>query len=398
LATVADRHVPRKGSFRLLTAGFGALLVLMVALAGISIFTLQRHQAQLDKVVGERMTKVSLALTMRKASRERTLSLLRLLLLDDPFDRDEEWMAFNGYGAEFAQARLSLLASPLSDAERSLLEEQGALTGKAIMVQLQVIDLINAGQIEPASRLLSQAAIPSQQAVIAKVDAFDQLQRQAADQARFQASVQLDHARTLILLLGGSALVIGLAIAVMVTRTVRERGAHDAYLATHDPLTGLPNRTLLMDRLHHAINRAERQQSLAGLLFIDLDRFKVINDSYGHAAGDQVLLTVSERVSQQLRKSDTLARLSGDEFVALLEELPTTESVELTAQRIVDSCALPVMVGALEIPISVSVGIALYPRHGRTRDELLSHGDTAMYRSKQHGRNRWHVYEGGAGS
>lgn len=385
----------RKSSFSLLVVGFGALVVLMAAMIATSLVTMQRHQAQLDRVVGERMVKVALALEMRKMSRERTMSLTRLLLLDDPFERDEEWMHFNAHGAAFANARTMLLEAPLSPAERALLDEQGRLTGHAIVHQRQVVELIESGDRPQAAEVLATAAIPAQNAVIAKVDEFDRLQRSQADQSRLQASVQLDRARSLILLLGGAAVLVGVAIAVVVIRTVRERGARDAYLATHDPLTGLPNRTLLMDRLRHAIHRAERQQALVGLMFIDLDRFKAINDSFGHAAGDKVLITVASRVDGQLRKSDTLARLSGDEFVALLEELPDTASIESTAQRIVDSCAAPVRVDDHDIPVSVSVGIALYPQHGRSYDELLSRGDTAMYLSKQAGRNRWQVYEGG---
>lgn len=390
-----DPAPQRKSSFSLLVIGFGALLVLMLALVATSLFTLQRHQARLDHVVGERMAKVSLALDMRKMARERTLSLTRLLLLEDPFERDEEWMRFNALGAAFADARLSLLDSPLSQAERRLLDEQGKLTGQAVIHQREVVALIQAGDTARAAHELARAAIPTQNAVIAKVDAFDRLQRNLADEARQQASKQLDRARSLILLLGTGAVLVGIAITVVVIRTVRERGAKDAYLATHDPLTELPNRTLLMDRLRHAIDRAERQQTRVGLMFIDLDRFKVINDSYGHAAGDRVLNTIARRVGQQLRKGDTLARLSGDEFVVLLEEVPEVASVQASAQRIVDTCAEPVPLGALQIPISVSVGIALFPEHGRSFDELLSHGDNAMYRSKQQGRNRWQIYDGG---
>ena len=105
---------------------------------------------------------------------------------------------------------------------------------------------------------------------------------------------------------------------------------------------------------------------------------------------------MAERITRQLRKSDTLGRLSGDEFVVLLEEVQNIESAELTAQRIVDSCAESMQLADQRIPISVSVGIALYPEHGRTEDELLSHGDSAMYRSKQHGRNGWQIYVEGA--
>jgi len=384
----------RRGSLRLLTAGFGTLLVLMSALVFIGLFTLQRHQNQLDLVVSDRMTKVAYALEMRKAARERTLSLLRLLLTRDAFERDAEWMRFNSHGAEFARARTQLSAMRLSPREHLLLDQQGRLTAVAVPMQRRVVQLIEQDDLAAAGQLLANESIPAQNAVIAKVDEFDQLQRNAAFAAQLRATTRLSHARTLILVLGIGGLCIGLAIAITVTRVVRQRGDHDAYLATHDPLTGLPNRTLLMDRLQHALERCERHGGNLALLFIDIDRFKHINDSFGHAIGDQVLLVAAGRIAGQLRRSDTLARLSGDEFVALLDDAGDRSQVEVTAQRVVDICSAPVPAGEQQVPLSVSVGIALYPQHGRSCDELLSHGDTAMYVSKQAGRNRWQVYEG----
>jgi diguanylate cyclase (GGDEF)-like protein len=364
----------------------------MVALVLVSLDGLKEHQAQLDQVVHERMAKAALGFTMQKYARERSLSLMRLIVLDDPFERDEEWMRFNGHAAKFIEARQALLNMPLAESELRLLEEQGTLTGLAVPVQNRIIELIDQGSLREAGELLASQAIPMQNAVIAKVDEFDRLQRQAADQARIDASNKLERTRTLALLLGTGAVALGAVIAVMVIRVVRERGERDAYLATHDSLTGLPNRTLLMDRLEQAIRRSERSRECLGLMFLDVDRFKAINDNYGHAAGDHVLRVLAERVHKLLRKSDTFARLSGDEFVVLLDEVEDRDAVLATAERVVQACHQPVPLGTQIIPASVSIGVALYPEHGRNADELLSHSDSAMYQSKAQGRDRCQVY------
>jgi diguanylate cyclase (GGDEF)-like protein len=379
-------------SLLLLIGGFGALLALMIALMVASLEGLQRHQSELDQVVSEHMNKAGLAFTMQKFARERSLSLMRLTVLDDPFERDEEWMRFNGHAARFAEARLQLLDLTLTEQELELLEDQGSLTRVAVPLQLKIIALIEQESYDDAARLLANQAIPAQNAVIAKVDQFDRLQREAAMQARADASTQVARSRNLVLVLGSGAVALGALIAMMVIRVVRERGARDAYLATHDSLTGLPNRALLMDRLEQAIRRSERNQTQLGLLFIDVDRFKSINDTFGHAAGDHVLRVLTHRVQGLLRKSDTLARLSGDEFVVLLEPVEDQAAVLGTAERVVTACRQPVILKDQIIPASVSVGVAVYPAHGRDADELLSHGDSAMYVSKEQGRDRCEVY------
>lgn len=384
-------------SLLLLIGGFGALLALMIALVVVSLEGIEQHQARLDLVVSERMTKAGLAFNMQKYARERSLSLMRLIVLQDPFERDAEWMRFNGHAARFAEARLQLLKLPLGDREQALLAQQGTLTSSALPLQNRVIELIEQDVLGEAAELLANQAIPAQNAVIAKVDEFDRLQREAADLARQDASQALSRTRTLILVLGSGAVLLGGVIAVLVIRVVRERGARDAYLATHDPLTDLPNRTLFMDRLEQAIRRSERSNEPLGILFVDVDKFKSVNDDFGHAAGDHVLRTLAQRVQQLLRKSDTFARLSGDEFVVLLDRVEDRQAVIGTAQRIVDACRQPVALHNRIIPASVSVGIAVYPEHGLTADELLRHGDCAMYQSKARGRNRCEVYSAASG-
>lgn len=165
-------------------------------------------------------------------------------------------------------------------------------------------------------------------------------------------------------------------------------------IAQFDPLTGLPNRELLRDRMEQAIRSARRlDQTFLGVLFVDLDHFKKINDTYGHATGDAVLVEASKRLRACLRESDTVARLGGDEFVALLCSLRGTEDTAIVAERILDACSRPIMVSDNVFQISASVGVAVWPADGQNVDELLQNADTAMYSSKGEGRNTLRFYD-----
>ncbi|WP_332877629.1 sensor domain-containing protein [Massilia sp. S19_KUP03_FR1] len=155
------------------------------------------------------------------------------------------------------------------------------------------------------------------------------------------------------------------------------------FMAMHDELTRLPNRRLFHDRLATSLARAQRQQSRLALLFIDLNRFKQVNDQHGHACGDRLLQETARRIKACLREADTLARIGGDEFVVLLESILLPHDAALVADKIHLALAAPVELGnGLRIPITVSVGLALYPEHGADTKALLAHADQAMYAAK----------------
>ena len=165
-------------------------------------------------------------------------------------------------------------------------------------------------------------------------------------------------------------------------------------MALYDPLTGLPNRELLRDRMEQAIHSASRlEKAFLGILFVDLDRFKKVNDTYGHAAGDAVLVEVASRLRGCLRESDTVARLGGDEFVVLICNLRDTEETAIVAERILDACSRPILIGDNIVEISASIGVAAWPTDGLAVDELLHNADMAMYSSKDNGRNTLRFYD-----
>lgn len=175
-------------------------------------------------------------------------------------------------------------------------------------------------------------------------------------------------------------------------RETQEQLAHFAY---YDSLTNLPNRILIMDRLNQAIAKAARDSSLLGILFIDLDNFKRINDTLGHKHGDSMLCLISQRILSVLRQSDTLGRLSGDEYIAVAGNVESYDALIRIAGKILDCISKPVVLSNMEIIPSCSIGISVYPHHSENPDHLVQMADTAMYEAKKNGRNNYAFYHPG---
>lgn len=187
-----------------------------------------------------------------------------------------------------------------------------------------------------------------------------------------------------------------LALTDELEERVAARTAELSYQALHDALTGLPNRALLLDRIEHALERAHRSQVKVGVLFLDLDRFKVVNDSLGHRAGDRLLVGVAHRLRSALRPDDTVARLGGDEFVVLCEGIDDVSTLTTLAVRLNDALlAEPFVLEGERIAMHASIGIAWTGPPGRTAsaDALLRNADVAMYAAKESGRNRYQLFD-----
>jgi len=186
--------------------------------------------------------------------------------------------------------------------------------------------------------------------------------------------------------------VIGVAgTAEDITERKRAQGRIE-HLAYHDALTGLPNHVLLKDRLQVAISRAQHDRRSVAVLFLDLDRFKFVNDSLGHATGDRLLQRVGERLASMVRQGDTVARLGGDEFVVVLSDLKQVEDAVRLAEKIVASIRLPFRIESEELFVTTSVGISAYPADGDSGEILIKNADTAMYRAKDQGRDHYQLF------
>jgi len=171
-----------------------------------------------------------------------------------------------------------------------------------------------------------------------------------------------------------------------------EREEKIKQLAFYDPLTNLPNRRLLIERLVHALSKSDRSGKRGALLFLDLDHFKMLNDTLGHDMGDLLLKKVGERLLRCVRESDTVARLGGDEFIVMLEDLSdvpeeAAKQVQKVADLIIETLNIPYMLNTLEHNSTPSIGVAIFGDHGNSHEELLKHADIAMYQAKKAGRN-----------
>jgi diguanylate cyclase (GGDEF)-like protein/PAS domain S-box-containing protein len=183
--------------------------------------------------------------------------------------------------------------------------------------------------------------------------------------------------------------LVGISTDITERKIAEQRLQH---LATHDPLTGLPNRVLLFDRLNHAMALAKRNETHVALLFIDLDGFKNINDEHGHEKGDFVLQELANRLQERARASDTIARLAGDEFIYILENISVDVHPSKVAERLLSSIREPFNINGDEVYLTASIGVSIFPEDGADPHDLLRNADTAMYRNKEAGKDGYMLY------
>ncbi|RYZ31621.1 MAG: diguanylate cyclase, partial [Sphingobacteriales bacterium] len=164
-------------------------------------------------------------------------------------------------------------------------------------------------------------------------------------------------------------------------------------IAHYDALTHLPNRVLLADRMQQAMAHTQRHEQILAVAFLDLDGFKAVNDQYGHAVGDKLLIHLAQRMKNTLREGDTLARIGGDEFVVVITDLHHTSDCHLLLTRLLQAAAEPVELDNLVLEVSASIGVTLYPQDGSDPEQLLRHADQAMYLAKQAGKNCYHLFD-----
>jgi diguanylate cyclase (GGDEF)-like protein len=318
--------------------------------------------------------------------------MFRLAQSSDPFERDEMFMQFNASGSKFAQARVALLSMHLSDRERELIALQGRQTGIAMPLQAQIVEILHNDLSHEAEKQALINAMPAQDNVLAALVQLDDETQKIAFEASRKAHQAHALARFWMYLLSGIALLLGVVVAGVVMYYTHRVSREREHLATHDTLTGLPNRMLFMDRLEQSLIRAQRRATLVGVMFIDLDRFKRVNDTLGHASGDLLICEVARRLQAVTRAEDIVARLGGDEFVVVIDAVRINQILHVV-EKTLAVVSEPYRIDGRELFSSGSIGVSVYPNDGTDASSLLRNADTAMYTAKGSGRNRFQLYD-----
>lgn len=375
---------------------FAVLIALICGLAVNSLLQLRELGSQLHVVVEHYNRKIDLITQTQVAAHVRTNSLLRMVLADDPFERDAQFMEFNHAGYLVMSGRDALRQMGFTAAEQRSFDAQSRLISTIESTQEHVIDLLSAGRSADARRVLVEETIPLQETFNQQLADMRALYQQANLAAQRQAQQTYRRTFLLTLVFGIAAVVLALFIA---RHTLRKVGAKSKQIsqqlgelersraalheeATHDSLTGLANRRLFYDRLRQSIRHTHRYGGKVGILYVDLDRFKEINDRHGHHVGDAVLTEVAKRLSESIRDSDSVARLGGDEFAVLFEGIQGRDEFLAAAHKIDQALNGARNFYGLDVEIAASIGPALYPDDGHDEDSLIRAADAAMYRVK----------------
>lgn len=361
--------------------GFALTIILMLALAGVGLTHIHMANTRLKNIVEKNNVKTEMAQIMQSALRERALNMHIITVLTDDFLKDEVYQRFNALGGEYTRARQILEQLADSAEEKEVLANIKRLTRQAQPEVEKVMIMGLEGNDPSIFELIRNQTMPMQKLISDQVDRLIQFQREQTTNAVQEAEKLSLQARNIMILLGGSACMLALLIAVFVSRQVTRQAGLLEHQALHDELTHLPNRTLFQDRLQQAIKIATRKNESFAIILLDLDRFKEVNDTFGHDAGDVLLIEAGQRLKETVRSMDTVARLGGDEYVILLENLSEPEVLRV-AEKIHKVLSNPFTLAGTTVTISASLGIANFPAHGNDAMLLTRHADIAMYAAK----------------
>jgi diguanylate cyclase (GGDEF)-like protein len=379
------QNAPHLGIGARIGAGFVVVLTLMVALSAIGLRYVAEANQHLKDITQNNNVKIELATEMHSALRERAIAMHTLPSISDPFDKDAEIQRANTQATRYAKARTRLENMPLSLEEREILDRIFNMTREAGS-EVQAIMEMSTFNDNPTEvfEFIRNVAMPRQRLIAEQVDLMLALQRKQTAQAVQAAEQSYAHVRDLMLGLGTTALLIGITIAGFVSQRVARQAGQLETQAMYDLLTGLPNRSLLHDRLNHAIELSKRKSTPFGLILMDLDRFKEVNDTLGHDVGDEVLREVGRRLKATIRAEDTVARLGGDEYVLLIDDLEP-QGAALIANKILASLDQPFFWQNQSIDLGASLGCSFYPSQCGDASGLLRCADIAMYVAKRSG-------------
>ena len=375
----------------IITLGFFAILVLMSLLIYVALKQLQDLNNSMTNVVKETNAKIEAANSMRNSIHLRADSLKTMAMSEDLFVRDEEHLHFLNHAAIYREAREKLLSRKMDAQEKEIHAKLSAAAMVTQPLNDRAAESLLSSDTVSESAVIVDKAITHQKVLLELLNELVDRERVSAELALKSVNNDYTKSRHLMFLLAGIALAFGFLIAFLVTRRSTEKNRHIYYQANHDSLTGLFNRRAFELELKTLCKMSTETHSENALLYIDLDQFKIVNDTCGHLAGDQLLCKVTAIFSRQLRKTDLIARLGGDEFGVLLKNCDmdcatrVAESLRESAENFRFSWNDKIFT------VGTSIGVVPIRHDGGSMETILSTADIACLEAKQEGRNRVRV-------
>ena len=389
------RSLIRDNTELLVSTGFLIVLAMMFSLIFLALIQLQSGNDIIAQLVQVTNRKTAAAHEMRDAIRQRTNSLKTMRLASDDFDRDEEYQQFISHAGKYRRARERLIGLGMDEHERGLHRKLAALTREAQPWNDNAAELLmeDAPDTEIATTI-AQAEI-LQGRILDTLDGLVRLEQQNTVDAVATSREHYRSTRQLLITLAAIALVCCLLIVHIVSRRVARKNRQLHYQASHDPLTGLINRREFEERLERAITHARTHSATHALLYMDLDQFKIVNDTCGHAAGDELLQQLGQLLLGPVRKRDTLGRLGGDEFGMLLENCPLEKAVNIAENLLSAIVDFRFSWQGQIFTLGISIGIMPIDRSTENLASAMRAADSACYIAKDEGRNRIQVADTG---
>ncbi len=388
----SSNPLTRRYDVKLITSlGFGLVIgILLISIVG-SYHTTNSHNQLLSQLVRAAGMKTVLAYNMREAIRERIDSLRAMATYTDPFERDEEKMRLFSHASKYTRARATLVQHLNTDSEREIFERLDASARTVGAPNTRALHVLFDNKSSPSEiNAAVQASIDGHLQLLRLLDEMVRTIHQTTQNRIHEAGGAFHEELLTAALLGMISFAIAVVAAALVVINAGARNRHLSHQAAHDLLTGLLNRQAFEASLRLALEQSEQAPDSHALMFIDLDRFKVVNDSCGHPAGDALLKELSAELARSLRNSDVIARIGGDEFGVLLRytEPEDAEKVAEKIRRTVEQYSFEW--DNQTFKVGASIGLVPFGGEPLTLEALLSTADACCYSAKEEGRNRVH--------
>ncbi len=387
-----SRDFKKDNTKMIISLGFLAVFVLMVTVLSISMTTMHSDSAEMSELINQTTRKTQLAYQMRDAIRIRTNSIRSVLQITDPTDRERVFDTLVNSTQSYLDDREELIRLGSNEREQGILANISDTDERVSSVYEKANNNIfdKAGNTESLKSVIGEVRL-QELVLLNHLNDLVKLEQTLAEETLAANRKRNAITQKLLLTLMVVAFLLSMFISFVVTQRVSRANRKIAHLANHDDLTGLNNRRSFEEQLQVTMNRAQRLDTHFGLMFIDLDRFKIINDTCGHHAGDQLLIQITSLINERLRKGDMLARVGGDEL-AVIAQGNSFKEIETLAEELRQIVADFTFVYSGQ-SFNVSLSIGLIAVDGKTKDieRMLSDVDSACYVAKQSGRNRVHV-------